>query len=130
MQKLHFCCVILACFFGPLSSLPIIDPNEDSFRLPDSKMEFGELSRWDNTHLLQNLPVFLNRGRDLNIDTDDIYSKEGLSLGNYNIEDSMKEEFFDKHPRISLLNHLQSKERKQHKKRAGNLSECFWKYCV
>ncbi|XP_063797862.1 urotensin-2 [Pseudophryne corroboree] len=130
MQKLICCCMIIACFFGPLLSLPIIDPREVSFRLPDSQMEFGELRSWDDSGVLQNLPAILDSGRDSSTDTDDIVSKEGLSLGTYNIDDSMKQEFFDKHPRISLLSRLQAKDRKQQKKRAGNLSECFWKYCV
>ncbi|XP_073513915.1 urotensin-2 [Phyllobates terribilis] len=90
---------------------------------PDSKMDFGDVSSWEDTHLLQNLPSFLGKGRDTDIDT-------GLSLGNYNMDDVMKEELLNKQPQISLLSRLQSKERKPYKKRAGNLSECFWKYCV
>ncbi|XP_075695522.1 urotensin-2-like isoform X2 [Rhinoderma darwinii] len=98
--------------------------------LTDSKMDFGDVSSWVDTHLLQNLPSFLDKGRDTDINTDDIFSKEGISLGTYNMDDVIKEELFDKKPQISLLSRLQRKERKPYKKRAGNLSECFWKYCV
>ncbi|XP_072012413.1 urotensin-2 isoform X2 [Engystomops pustulosus] len=98
-------------------------------RHEDSKTDFGDVSSWDDTHLLQNLPSFLDKGRDTD-NTDDIFSKEGISLRSYNLDDFMKEELFDKQPQISLLSRLQSKERKPYKKRAGNLSECFWKYCV
>ncbi|CAJ0961687.1 unnamed protein product [Ranitomeya imitator] len=138
MHKLFSCGLILAIVFSPLRSLPILDPNEISYRIPDflcpkildSKMDFGDVSSWEDTHLLQNLPSFLDKGRDTDIDTDDIFSKEGLSLGTYNMDDVMKEKLLDKQPQISLLSRLQSKERKPYKKRAGNLSECFWKYCV
>ncbi|XP_073417789.1 urotensin-2 [Dendrobates tinctorius] len=130
MHKLFSSGLILAIVFSPLRSLPILDPNEISYRIPDSKMDFGDVSSWEDTHLLQNLPSFLDKGRDTDIDTDDIFSKEGLSLGTYNMDDVMKEKLLDKQPQISLLSRLQSKERKPYKKRAGNLSECFWKYCV
>ncbi|XP_075695521.1 urotensin-2 [Rhinoderma darwinii] len=130
MHKLLSCGLILAIVFSPLRSLPILDPNEISFRIPDSKMDFGDVSSWVDTHLLQNLPSFLDKGRDTDINTDDIFSKEGISLGTYNMDDVIKEELFDKKPQISLLSRLQRKERKPYKKRAGNLSECFWKYCV
>ncbi|XP_040280222.1 urotensin-2-like [Bufo bufo] len=154
MHKLFSCGLILAIVFSPLRSLPILDPSEISFRIPasqviilrwrrfadsrlfsiflliDSKMDFGDVSSWDDTHLLQNLPSFLDKGRDIDIDTDDIFGKEGLSLGTYNMDNVMKEEWLDKQPHMSLLSRLQSKERKPYKKRAGNLSECFWKYCV
>ncbi|XP_068098504.1 urotensin-2 [Hyperolius riggenbachi] len=126
MPKIFFCCLILAGSLSSLRSLPVIVPN--SFRLPGSALDFGGLKRWDDTQLLQNIPVFLDKEGQR--DSDDIFSKEGFSLDTYNMDDSIKEELFDKHPRISLLSRLQSKERKQYKKRAGNLSECFWKYCV
>ncbi|KAM5141107.1 urotensin-2 [Mantella aurantiaca] len=128
MPKLFFCCLILAGSFSPLRSLPIIVPSKGSLRLSESSMDFGNLKSWDDTHLLQNLPVLLDK--EVDGDTDDIFSKEGFGLDAYNMDDSIKEELFDKHPRIALLSRLQSKDRKQYKKRAGNLSECFWKYCV
>ncbi|XP_072282745.1 urotensin-2 [Pyxicephalus adspersus] len=129
MAKLLFCCLILAGSFSPLRSLPIIVPSKGSLRLSESAMDFGDLKDFgDETHLLQNLPMFLDKEGER--DTDDIFSKDGFSLDAYNMEDSIKEELFDKHPRISLLSRLQSKDHKQYKKRAGNLSECFWKYCV
>ncbi|CAH2319667.1 urotensin-2 [Pelobates cultripes] len=128
MHQLTFFCFMLASFSSPLMSHPIIDSSEVSYQLPDSKLDFGELNNFDQTYLLQNLPAFLGKHR-LGEDRDDFFSKEGLSLGTYNMEDSMKESLFGKHPRISLLNRLQTKDKKQYKKR-GSLSECFWKYCV
>ncbi|XP_018407782.1 PREDICTED: urotensin-2-like [Nanorana parkeri] len=128
MSKLFFCCLMVAGSIGALRSLPIIVPSKGSLRLSESAMDFGDLKSWEDSHLLQNLPMFLDREEER--DTDDIFSKEGFSLDAYNMDDSIKEELFDKHPRISLLSRLQPKDRKQYKKRAGNLSECFWKYCV
>ncbi|XP_056398706.1 urotensin-2-like [Hyla sarda] len=130
MHKLFSCGIILAIAFSPLRSLPILDPSDISFRIPDTKMDFGDVSSWGDTHLLQNLPSFLDKGRNREIDMEDVYSKEGLSLGTYNMDEGMKEELFEKQPEMSLLSRLQAKERKPYKKRAGNLSECFWKYCV
>ncbi|XP_075459400.1 urotensin-2 [Ascaphus truei] len=93
------------------------------------KMNLGEQSSLDQTYLLQNLPAFLGK-HNLGGDTNDIFSKEGPNPGNDNMWDSNNEVFYGKHPRISLLSRLQSKDRKEYKKRGGNLSECFWKYCV
>ncbi|XP_040182405.1 urotensin-2 [Rana temporaria] len=127
MSKLFFCCLILVGSFCSFRSLPIIVPGKGSLRLSESAMDFGDLKSWDDdARLLRNLPMFLDK--EVERDPEEIFSKEGFGLDAYNMDD--KEELFDKHPRISLLSRLQSKDRKQFKKRAGNLSECFWKYCV
>ncbi|KAE8593289.1 hypothetical protein XENTR_v10019065 [Xenopus tropicalis] len=94
----------------------------------DGKMNFGELSSLDEDDLLHNLPAVLAK-HNLIGDTDALLSKEELIDGNHNVGENIKEMLFGKHPRISLLSLLQSKDKKQYKKR-GNLSECFWKYCV
>ncbi|KAM6116700.1 urotensin-2 [Phoenicopterus ruber ruber] len=53
----------------------------------------------------------------------------GLSPSSYSPRENIKETFYGNHPRIALLGRFLTKDRKQYKKR-GNLSECFWKYCV
>ncbi|XP_053308197.1 urotensin-2-like [Spea bombifrons] len=128
MHKIIYFGVMLASISCPLKSNPIIDSDEVPYQLRGSKLDFAELNNLDQAHLLQNLPTYLDK-RTLGDDMDDLFNKEGLSLGAYAMDDGFKEGLFGKHPRISLLNRLQSKERKQYKKR-GNLSECFWKYCV
>uniref|UniRef100_A0A8C5PDZ4 Urotensin 2 n=1 Tax=Leptobrachium leishanense TaxID=445787 RepID=A0A8C5PDZ4_9ANUR len=128
MHQLIFFCFMLASFPCPLISHPIADSSEVSYQLPESKLDFGDLSSLDQAYLLQNLPAIPGKHR-LGDNVDDYFSKEGLSFSTYNMDDSFKEGLFGKHPRISLLNRLQSKDKKQYKKR-GSLSECFWKYCV
>ncbi|KAE8593288.1 hypothetical protein XENTR_v10019065 [Xenopus tropicalis] len=127
MQKLLLS-LILASFTDPLLSLPLIDSREIPYQFPDGKMNFGELSSLDEDDLLHNLPAVLAK-HNLIGDTDALLSKEELIDGNHNVGENIKEMLFGKHPRISLLSLLQSKDKKQYKKR-GNLSECFWKYCV
>ncbi|OCT72825.1 urotensin-2 [Xenopus laevis] len=128
MQKLILS-LILASFTDPLLSLPIIDSREVSYQFPDGKMNFGELSSLDEDYLLHNLPAVLAK-HNLIGDTETLLSKEEPGEGNHNIGENIRQEIlFGKHPRISLLSLLQSKDKKQYKKR-GNLSECFWKYCV
>ncbi|KAM4651792.1 urotensin-2 [Discoglossus pictus] len=128
MHRLVFSCLIFVSFSCPLLSRPVIDSNEEPYPFPDAKMNFAELSNLDQTYLLQNLPAFLRKHNERG-DTD-IFIKEALNPENYNLEESVKEVLLGKHPRPSLLSGLQSKDKKQYKKRGGNLSECFWKYCV
>ncbi|OCT70695.1 hypothetical protein XELAEV_18037618mg [Xenopus laevis] len=128
MQKLVLS-LILATFTNPLLSLPIIDSREVPYQFPDGKMNFGELSSLDEDYLLRNLPAAVLAKHNLLGDTETLLSKEELGEGNHNVGENIKEILFGKHPRISLLSLLQSKDKKQYKKR-GNVSECFWKYCV
>ncbi|KAM4703116.1 urotensin-2 [Rhinophrynus dorsalis] len=129
MHMLMFSCLILASLYCPFLSLPIIDSREFPYQFPDSKVNLGDLSRLDETYLLQKLPAFVGK-QIFGEDSEDLFIKEGLSTDKINMEESIKEALFGKPPRISLLSLLQSKDRKQYKKRGGNLSECFWKYCV
>ncbi|KAM8926967.1 urotensin-2 [Pelodytes ibericus] len=122
-------CFLLVSLTSPSLSLPLIDSSEDSYQLPGKKMELRDINHQDGVHIRQTLPTLLEKHRVAGI-TDDYFSTEGLGLGIYSIDGSIRGSLFGRHPRISLLNRLQTKERKQYKKRAGNLSECFWKYCV
>ncbi|XP_074781091.1 urotensin-2 [Athene noctua] len=124
MHKLVFCCLIIISFSCPLSSLPIINASEMSYQLAadeDSRLNLEQLGNLGSTSLLQFLPELLGTL------TED--SKAGLSPSSYNPRENIKETFYGNHPRIALLGRFLTKDRKQYKKR-GNLSECFWKYCV
>ncbi|KAM6312897.1 UTS2 protein, partial [Podargus strigoides] len=124
MHKLVFCCLIIISFSCPLSSLPIINTSEMSYQLPvdeDSSLNLEQLGSLGSTSLLQFLPELLGTL------TED--KAAGLSPSSYNPRRNIKETFYGNHPRFALLGRFLTKDRKQYKKR-GNLSECFWKYCV
>ncbi|XP_049665060.1 urotensin-2 [Accipiter gentilis] len=124
MHKLVFCCLIIIGFSYPLSSLPIINASEMSYQLSadeDSRLNPEQMGSLGSTSLLQFLPELLGTMTEDN--------KAGLSPSSYNPRENIKETFYGNHPRIALLGRFLTKDRKQYKKR-GNLSECFWKYCV
>ncbi|NXK36250.1 UTS2 protein, partial [Piprites chloris] len=124
MHKLIFCCLIIVSFSCPLSSLPIINTSEMSYQLSadeDSRLNLERLGSPASTSLIQFLPEVLGTLTEDN--------KAGLTPSNYNPGEYIKESFYGNHPRIALLGRFLTKDRKQYKKR-GNLSECFWKYCV
>ncbi|NXH61459.1 UTS2 protein, partial [Rhabdornis inornatus] len=124
MHKLILCCLIIVSISCPLLSLPIINASEMSYQHSadeDPRLNLERLGNLGSTSLLQFLPEFLGPLTEDN--------KAGLTPGNYNPEENIKEPFYGNHPRIALLGRLLTKDRKQYKKR-GNLSECFWKYCV
>ncbi|XP_063209605.1 urotensin-2 [Chroicocephalus ridibundus] len=124
MHKLAFCCLIIISFSCPLSTLPIINASEMSYQPSadeDSRLNLERLGRLRSTSLLQFLPELLGTPTEDN--------KAGPSLSSYNPRENVKEAFYGNHPRIALLGRFLTKDRKQYKKR-GNLSECFWKYCV
>ncbi|XP_023796134.1 urotensin-2 isoform X2 [Cyanistes caeruleus] len=111
-------------FSCPLLSLPIINASEMSYQHSaddDSRLNLERLGSLRSTSLLQFLPELLGTLAEDN--------KAGLTPSNYNPEENIKETFYGNHPRIALLGRFLTKDRKQYKKR-GNLSECFWKYCV
>uniref|UniRef100_A0A663DSM2 Urotensin 2 n=1 Tax=Aquila chrysaetos chrysaetos TaxID=223781 RepID=A0A663DSM2_AQUCH len=87
----------------------------------DSRLNPERLGSLGSTSLLQFLPELLGTLTEDN--------KAGLSPSSYNPRENIKETFYGNHPRIALLGRFLTKDRKQYKKR-GNLSECFWKYCV
>ncbi|NXY90808.1 UTS2 protein, partial [Alcedo cyanopectus] len=123
MHKLVFCCLIIS-FSCPLSSLPIINTSDISYQLSaneDSRLNMGQLGSLGGTSLLQLLPELLGTLTEDN--------KAGLSPSSYSPRENIKEAFYGNHPQIALLGRFLTKDRKQYKKR-GNLSECFWKYCV
>ncbi|XP_057231578.1 urotensin-2 [Malurus melanocephalus] len=124
MHKLILCCLILVSFSCPLSSLPILNASEMSYQLSadeDSRLNVDRLGTLGSSSLLQLLPELLGTLSEEN--------KAGLTSSNYNPGENIKETFYGNHPRIALLGRFLTKDRKQYKKR-GNLSECFWKYCV
>uniref|UniRef100_A0A8C9EX48 Urotensin 2 n=1 Tax=Pavo cristatus TaxID=9049 RepID=A0A8C9EX48_PAVCR len=124
MHKLVFCCLIIISFSGPLFSLPVINASEMSYQLPaneDSRLNLEQLGSSESTSLPQFLQELLGTLVEDN--------KAGLTSSSYNPRKNIKETFYGNHPRIALLGRLLAKDRKQYKKR-GNLSECFWKYCV
>ncbi|XP_067423072.1 urotensin-2 [Emydura macquarii macquarii] len=126
MHRLVFCCLIIISLSCPLLSLPITDSSEGSYQLSadeDARLNLERLDSLGRASLLQTLP------RLLGAHTEDSPSKAGLSPSSYNPRENVKEAFYGSHPQIALLSHLLAKDRKQYKKR-GNLSECFWKYCV
>ncbi|NWH62656.1 UTS2 protein, partial [Geococcyx californianus] len=123
MHKLVFCCLIIISFSCPLSSLPIINANEMSYQLSveeDSRSNLEQLGSPGSASLLQFLPELSGTLTE---------NKAGLSPSSYNPRENTKETFYGNHPRIALPGRFLTKDRKQYKKR-GNLSECFWKYCV
>ncbi|NXR57858.1 UTS2 protein, partial [Rhadina sibilatrix] len=124
MHKLILCCLIIISFSCPLLTLPIMDANEMSYQHSadeDSRLNLERLGSLGSTSLLQLLPELLGTVTEDN--------KAGLTPSNYNPGENIKETLYGNHPRLALLGRFLSKDRKQYKKR-GNLSECFWKYCV
>ncbi|NXL83070.1 UTS2 protein, partial [Alectura lathami] len=124
MHKLVFCCLIIISFSCPLLSLPIINTSEMSYQLSadeDSRLNLEQLGSLESTSLPQFLQELFSTLTDNN--------KADLSSSSYNPRENNKETSYGNHPRTALLGHLLTKDRKQYKKR-GNLSECFWKYCV
>ncbi|NWR08364.1 UTS2 protein, partial [Paradoxornis webbianus] len=124
MHKLILCCLIIVSFSCPLSTLPILDASEMSYQHSadeDSRLNLERLGSLGSPSLLQFLPELLGTLTEDN--------KAGLSPSNYNPGENIKETLYGSHPRLALLGRLLTKDRKQYKKR-GNLSECFWKYCV
>ncbi|NXP53895.1 UTS2 protein, partial [Heliornis fulica] len=124
MHKLVFCCLIIISFSCPLSSLPIINASEMSHQLSadeDAGLNLEQMGSLGSASLLHLLPELLGTMTEDN--------KAGLSPSSYNAKESIKEPFYGNHPRIALLGRFLTKDKKQYKKR-GNLSECFWKYCV
>ncbi|XP_002195510.5 urotensin-2 [Taeniopygia guttata] len=121
MNKLILCCLIIVSFSCPLLSLPIINASEMSYQHSADEDSRLNLERLGSTSLLQLLPELLGTL------TED--SRAGLTPSNYNPGENIKETFHGNHPRNAFLGRFLIKDRKQYKKR-GNLSECFWKYCV
>ncbi|NXN04187.1 UTS2 protein, partial [Sylvia borin] len=124
MHKLILCCLIIVSFSCPLSTLPILDASEMAYQHPadeDSRLNLERLGSLGSTSLLQFLPELLGTLTEDN--------KAGLTPSNYNPGENIKETLYGNHPRLALLGRFLAKDRKQYKKR-GNLSECFWKYCV
>ncbi|NWV01335.1 UTS2 protein, partial [Upupa epops] len=87
----------------------------------DSRSNTERTGSLRSTSLLQFLPELLGTLAEDN--------KAGLGPSSYSPRETIKETSYGNHPRIALLGRFLSKDRKQYKKR-GNLSECFWKYCV
>uniref|UniRef100_A0A8C0IYA2 Urotensin 2 n=1 Tax=Chelonoidis abingdonii TaxID=106734 RepID=A0A8C0IYA2_CHEAB len=126
MHRLVFCYLFIISLSCPLLSLPIIDSREVSYQLSadeDTRLNVERLDSLGKASLLQTLP------RLLRAQTEDTPSKEGKALPRTLHIEFFQGTEYQGHPRIALLSHLLAKDRKQNKRR-GNLSECFWKYCV
>ncbi|RLV95556.1 hypothetical protein DV515_00012797 [Chloebia gouldiae] len=121
MQKLILCCLIIVSCSCPLLSLPIINASEMSYQHSADEDSRLNLERLGSTSLLQLLPELLGTLTE--------HNKAGLTPSNYNPGENIKETFYGNQPRNAFLGRFLIKDRKQYKKR-GNLSECFWKYCV
>ncbi|NXX95466.1 UTS2 protein, partial [Centropus bengalensis] len=125
MHKLVFCCLIIISFSCPLSSLPILNASGMSYQLSadeDSRLKPEQLGSPGRAPLLEFLPELLGTPAEDN--------KAGGSLPHHNFSNAVRlQAFYGNHPRIALLGRFLTKDKKQYKKR-GNLSECFWKYCV
>ncbi|NXY47453.1 UTS2 protein, partial [Ceuthmochares aereus] len=124
MHKLVFCCLIIISFSCPLSSVPIINASEMSYQLSadeDSRLNLEQVGSPGRASLLQLLPELLG--------TLTAENKAGLSPSGYNPRENIRQTFYGNHPQTALLGRFLTKDRKLYKKR-GNLSECFWKYCV
>ncbi|KAJ1142404.1 hypothetical protein NDU88_008729 [Pleurodeles waltl] len=119
---------MLCVALQPRSSIVVELYSGTKLGAEDSRPDLEEANNLDRTYLLQSLPVFMDKH---NFDTkaDDVLIKDDATQIGYNPSDNLNEAFYGKRPRNVLLSRLLSKERKQYKKR-GNLSECFWKYCV
>ncbi|XP_069468273.1 urotensin-2 [Ambystoma mexicanum] len=128
MNHLVVSCLVLISISGPLFSLPIERVGEVPYSFPESRADLEDVNSVDRTYLLQNLPAFLDKNNFEAMAEDIMIKEDAIPIG-YNPSDSVKETFYGQHPRNSLLSRLLSKDKKQYKKR-GNLSECFWKYCV
>ncbi|KFP08395.1 Urotensin-2 [Calypte anna] len=123
MHRLLLCCLIIVSSSCPLSSLPIINASEKAYHIPadeELRLNLEQLGSLGRTSLLQSLPELLGTLTEDN--------KAGLRPS-YNPKESIKQTSYGNPPQITLLSRFLTKERKQYKKR-GNLSECFWKYCV
>ncbi|XP_074832075.1 urotensin-2 [Carettochelys insculpta] len=126
MHRLAFCCLITISLSCPVLSRPFIDSNEVTYQLSadeNAKLNVEQLDSMGRASLFQTLP------RLLGAQTEHSSSKAGLSPSSYNPRENVKEAFYGSHPPIALISRLLAKDRQQSKKR-GNLSECFWKYCV
>ncbi|NXU75850.1 UTS2 protein, partial [Oreotrochilus melanogaster] len=124
MHRLLLCCLIIVSFSCPLSSVPIINASEKAHHIPageELRSNLEQLGSLGRTSLLQSLPELLGTLTEDN--------KAGLSPSSYNPKESIKQTLYGNPPQIALLGRFLTKDRKQYKKR-GNLSECFWKYCV
>uniref|UniRef100_A0A7M4EXK4 Urotensin 2 n=1 Tax=Crocodylus porosus TaxID=8502 RepID=A0A7M4EXK4_CROPO len=124
MHRLVFCWLIIISLSCPLSSLPIRDFSEMSYQLSaeddNSKLTLERLDALGRASLLQTLQGLLDaQNEDSKTGRTDLPYLHGHTPG----------ALYGSHPRLALLSRLLAKERKQYKKR-GNLSECFWKYCV
>ncbi|XP_078497144.1 urotensin-2 [Lissotriton helveticus] len=128
MNNLVVSCFIFITISCPLFSLPIDRSGEVSYQFPDTRSDLEEANNLDRTYLLQNLPAILDK-QNFESMPEDVMTKNDATQIGYNPSDNLNEAFYGTRRRNALLSRLLSKERKQYKKR-GNLSECFWKYCV
>ncbi|KAM6435610.1 urotensin-2 isoform 2-T2 [Liasis olivaceus] len=125
MDKLGWFCLSLFSLSGQLWAAPRASSSE-------------EVSAWapDNEDARLNLEALTSRrpfqqalARILGAQTEDKPSKAGLGPHSFSAREYVKEAPVGSFSQNMLLRRLWESTRKQHKKR-GNLSECFWKYCV
>ncbi|XP_042334493.1 urotensin-2-like isoform X2 [Sceloporus undulatus] len=130
MEKLGWICLSLASLTGPVcGTLSPVAMTRDLTSWPpapdgeDARLGLEELNSQNRGVLRQSLAALLGLEED-----DDPPSKTGLRPDSFQPE-SVKKVLLAGLPRAMLLSRLLANNRKQYKKR-GNLSECFWKYCV
>ncbi|XP_028597505.2 urotensin-2 [Podarcis muralis] len=127
MDKLTWICLSLASLSGPLWAIPVA--SEGSYWLPatdeDARITLEALSSRNRGSSLMQTPRGL-----VGAQVEDTLRKAGLQpRGFMPSRENVKEVLFGNLPQNTLLSRLLATDRKQYKKR-GNLSECFWKYCV
>ncbi|XP_063001492.1 urotensin-2-like [Elgaria multicarinata webbii] len=111
---------------GSLQAAPdfsLLRPSPPSASEEDARFTLEALNA-RNRGPLQQIPT---GGRGAQADNNP--RKAGLRPSNFNPRESVKEALLGNVPRNTMLSRLLATNRKQYKKR-GNLSECFWKYCV
>ncbi|XP_066493574.1 urotensin-2 [Tiliqua scincoides] len=128
MAMLGWSCLFLLGLSGPLSvALPVVSSSEVSYWLSaannNARLNLDALNGRTRGPLRQTLPGLLG------VQADDNSKIAGLGPNSFTPRESVKEVLFGNLPRNTLLTRLLAESRKQNKKR-GNLSECFWKYCV
>ncbi|XP_061457854.1 urotensin-2-like [Rhineura floridana] len=128
MAKLGWICLSLVSFSGPVWALPVLSSSEVSYWLPaadeDARIDLEALNSNSRGPLMQT-PQGLAGAQ-----VEDTLRKAGLRPNSFTPpRESAKQALFGSLSQNTLLSRLLATGRKQYKKR-GNLSECFWKYCV
>nr|XP_020655667.1 urotensin-2-like isoform X2 [Pogona vitticeps] len=136
MEKLGWICLSLVSLSAPLGAFPMASSSEASLWVPaideDAGLGLEALGSWDRRSLPQSLTGLLEAETDRQagiIPNKAVVSFSDRRPKSFKARENIKEALLGNLPRKVLLNRLLPANRKPFKKR-GNLSECFWKYCV